>query len=170
MQRTALLLTVLVVAARQVDARWQGPQDSKPFSELRSMAPDELFNESFDVCIRRAMLEKSAASDPESEAEVTAASEYLELLDVATAAQHGGAAPAWMATAGRSALRQGLPAGLPHVSAERGAGTRRHATGTAAGGTARRSRTGPPVAKPARPRVGGATEELPPWLAPPANP
>ena len=170
MQRTALLLTVLLVAARAVDARWQGPQDSKSFSDLRSMAPDELFNESFDVCIRRAMLEKSAASDPESEAEVTAASEYLELLDVATAAQHGGAAPAWMAQLAAAhsvkdcqrAFHTYLQSAAPAPAATQPA--RPQAAGPDAAAPAR------PVAKPARPRVGGATEELPPWLAPPANP
>ena len=170
MRCTALLVILLLVAARAVDARWQGPQDSKSFSELRSMAPDELFNESFDVCIRRAMLEKSGATDPESSAEVTVASEYLEVLEVAAAAQHGGAAPAWMAQ---------LTAAHSVKDCQRAFHTYLQGTAPAAAGTpaARRQVARPeapvavrPAVKTPRPHVSGATEELPPWLAPPKSP
>ncbi len=170
MQRTALLLIVLLVGARAVDARWQGPQDNKSFSELRAMATDELFNESFDVCIRRATLEKSAANDPESSAEVTVASEYMELLEVASAAQHGGAAPAWMTE---------LVAAHSVKECQRAFHTYLQGTAPPAAATpaARRLTTRPdaaapprPVVKTPRPRIGGATDELPPWLAPAANP
>jgi hypothetical protein len=169
-RRTVIVLTVLLAGIHAASARWQGPKDNKSFSELRAMSPDELFNESFDVCIRRAMFEKSAATDPDSATEVTVAGEYLEILDVAAAAQYAGTAPAWMKQLAASHTVKDCQ-GAFHTYLQ-GSAPPPAATPTARRQAARVGAVAPPrrVVRTPKPRISGATEELPPWLAPATKP
>lgn len=76
-------------------ARWAGPRDSKGRSELQKMEAKALFEEAFDVCVRRAQL--SALTPGPEEAEVLrAAEEYLATIEDVVREASGGRLPQWM--------------------------------------------------------------------------
>src|SRR5204862_529897 len=51
-----LLFSILAVPT-PLQARWESAQDNKPPVELAGMTNEQLFNEAFDVCVRRALLD-----------------------------------------------------------------------------------------------------------------
>jgi len=140
-----------------VQARWDGKEDNKSESALDAMTDKDLFNEAFDVCVRRAMVERQGSDEPGVVTGVTEdASNYLGVIYQVACKSNGGVAPAWMLelTAAHTvkkcqgAFRTFLVAHEPREA---------------------------PVAKKAAPRVakkaatprhGDSLEQLPPWFAP----
>lgn len=142
-----------------VFARWDGKEDNKNESTLEAMTDKELFSEAFDVCVRRAMIERQANDTPELVGPATTdASDYLGVIDQVAGTKNGGVVPLWMLelTAAhtvkkcQSAFRSFLAAESPHDPPQP------------------RKATTPNVAKkPTAKRNGDRLEQLPPWLAPP---
>jgi hypothetical protein len=123
---------------------------------LAGMTDKELFNEAFDVCVRRAMVERQASDAPALVGNLSAdASAYLGLIDQVLAKSRGGSAPSWMLelTAAhtvkkcQSAFRTFLAAEEPQEPAQKNPAQR--------------------VVKQApASRHGDPLEQLPPWFAP----
>ena len=141
-----------------VEARWDSKEDDKSESTLEAMTEKELFNEAFDVCVRRAMVERQGSDEPGLVAGVTEdASTYLGVIDQVASKSSGGATPTWMRELSaahtvkecQSAFRTFLVAREP-----RKAPAAKKAAPSAAN-------------KPTPPRHGNSLEQLPPWFAPP---
>jgi hypothetical protein len=146
-----LLLTALMtcLSPSVLHARWSSRQDNAPRSGLETMTDQKLFNEAFDVCVQRAFLEKPSANPAEGTAEAVAdASAYLATITGVVAHRHDGQVPPWMAKLSaahkvkecQAAFRAFLEAHTPPEERRR------------------------PTSRPRSLR-----EELPPWLAPPAE-
>ena len=94
-------LTVLLVGSlafpRTLQAGWDSKDDNKPVAALEGMTDKELFNEGFDVCIRRASIEPQGSEAPDFASATTAdASDYLGVIYQVTGKKHDGIAPSWM--------------------------------------------------------------------------
>jgi hypothetical protein len=147
------LVALLPLRPAALHARWLSPQDSRSVAELATMAMNDLFNEAFDVCVRRAMLEKDVGrGDARIGATITEASRYLDAIAAIVTERQGGQTPGWMtemaaahtAKTCQQAFRRFL-AGAPAAAATP---ARRKATAA---------------------RRRDPQEQLPPWLAPPAQ-
>ena len=141
-----------------VHARWNSKEDNKSESTLEAMADQELFNEAFDVCVRRAMIERQASDEPGLVTGINEdASSYLGVISLVASKRNDGFAPSWMLELTdahtvkkcQAAFRAFLVAQQP-----RQARAARKATPHAAN-------------KAATPRHGSSLEQLPPWFAPP---
>jgi hypothetical protein len=151
-----LIACALVPCTAQ--ARWDSKEDDKSESTLEAMTDKELFNEAFDVCVRRAMVERQGSDEPGLVTGVTEdASSYLGVISQVASKSNAGVAPSWMLELTdahtvkkcQGAFRSFLVAQQPREA---------------------------PVAKKAAPRVankaatprhGDPLEQLPPWFAPP---
>jgi len=80
-------------------ARWEGPADNKPLSDLEQMDLKALFNEGFDVCVRRAVLTSGLPPDTTSPIEV-AALDYLSVIEGVVRDKSDGKMPEWMRALG----------------------------------------------------------------------
>jgi hypothetical protein len=87
----------MLVLPGALQARWESKEDNKPAAVLEAMTDKELFNEGFEVCLRRAMVERqgSDASDPIS-GNSGDASNYLGVIYQVAGKNHEGIAPSWM--------------------------------------------------------------------------
>jgi hypothetical protein len=87
----------MLVLPPALQARWDSKEDNQPAAALEGMTDKALFNEAFDVCVRRAMIERqeSDASDLVS-GTVADASDYLGVLYQVAGKNHDGIAPSWM--------------------------------------------------------------------------
>jgi hypothetical protein len=159
----AVLMTTPLIPM-PLQARWECAHDNKSPAELAEETNEQLFNEAFDVCVRRALLESlpnPADAPPEAFAECN---NYLDALSPAVRARNGGRMPPWMdqlMTAHTTkecqrAFRTYLgETEKPAVVKMRRSAARAH----------RPRPTAMPKATPAPPRSGWS-EQLPPWLAP----
>ena len=154
----AVALVGWLAVPHAVQARWDSKEDDKSAPALEAMTDKELFNEAFDVCVRRAMIERQANDAPELLGSATTdATEYLRLIDQVVGTRHGGA-PAWMLelTAAhtvkkcQSAFRTFLGGQAPHDRPQ-----------------ARKPTTPRAPKKTSAKHNGDPLEQLPPWLASP---
>jgi len=147
-----LVVLLMMLPMLPAMGRWESAQDSKSTSGLEELSLDQVFNEAFDVCVRRALLENSDAPG----VTVAEASEYLNAIYPIVREKNGGAVPTWMAELFNA-----------HTTKEC-----QHAFH----GYVSDVEKSPPIAKrnPTRhakaatsgPRRSHWTEELPPWFAP----
>jgi hypothetical protein len=149
-----LIACLLVPCA--VQARWDSKEDDKSESTLEAMTDKDLFNEAFDVCVRRAMVEHAGSDEPGLVTGVTDdASNYLTVIDQVAGTRSGGEPPLWMLELAaahtvkkcQGAFRTFLAAQEPEEAPTK--------------------RSAPRVAKKApAPRKNNSLEQLPPWFAP----
>jgi hypothetical protein len=93
---TAVLLGALL-SPSPLFARWEGTDNNKSVSELEAMSTDELFQEGFDVCTRRALLEGPVNESGEpTNPPPPGVSEYLDTIQQAASEKNGGTVPPWM--------------------------------------------------------------------------
>jgi len=146
------LVAVLPLRPAVLHARWLSPQDSRSTAELAALAMNDLFNEAFDVCVRRAMLEKDAGrGEARIDAAITEASRYLDAIAAIVTERQGGQTPGWMTEMAAA-----------------------HTAKTCQQAFRRFLARAPAAATPARRKATAARrrdpqEQLPPWLAPPAQ-
>jgi len=154
----AVVLVGTLVLPRVLQARWDSKEDNKPAAALELMTDKELFNEAFDVCVRRAMVEGQGSDAPDFISATTAdASDYLGVIYQVAGKNHDGIAPSWMLelTAAHTvkkcqgAFRTFLALEEPVEPTPVKKAVRRVA------------KKNPP------PRRSDPLEQLPPWLAPP---
>ena len=161
MKRAASLAVVLIgclLVPRAVQARWDSKEDNKSDAALEAMLDKELFNEAFDVCVRRAMIERQASDTPELGGGITAdASDYLGVIYQVAGKSHGGVAPSWMLelTAAHT-VKKCQGAFRTFLSTQQ---QPRQAREPKKAATRVIKKTVPP-------RRGDPLEQLPPWLAP----
>ena len=147
----------MLVLPRGLQARWEGKEDSKPEAVLESMSEKELFDEAFDVCVRRAMMEHQGNDASDLGSGSTDASDYLGVIYQVAGKKHDGIAPSWMLelTAAhtvkkcQNAFRSFLAMEEPVAPTPAKKTVRRLAKKTAPS-----------------PRHTDSLEQLPPWLAP----
>lgn len=96
----ALLVGVLIACGLvpgAVQAGWDSKEDDKSESTLEALTEKDLFNEAFDVCVRRAMVERQGSDEPGLVTGVTQdAFNYLEVIDQVAGKDKGGVTPSWM--------------------------------------------------------------------------
>lgn len=146
----AVLLTLL--PAIPAAGRWEGAQDNKPVSDLEQLTTDQLFNEAFDVCVRRALVESTGAPA----ATAAEASDYLNTIYPFAREKNGGTNPLWMTelfTAHTTKECQRAFRGFVSDPEKSPAVARKRL----------KPRTKTAISSPRRSQW---TEELPPWLAP----
>lgn len=90
------LLLVTVAWAGGAYARWEGATDNKSDATLGSMELKALFEEGFDVCVRRAILSSGAKPGQEPDEAVAAANDYLSVIEGHVRDKSGGRLPDWM--------------------------------------------------------------------------
>ncbi len=95
-RRVASIAALLVVfwGAGAALGRWESERDNKSEAELAQLDERKLFEEAFDVCVRRAVLAKGPRGGA-TEATVAAAEEYLLRIE-ATVRQKTGTVPGWL--------------------------------------------------------------------------
>ncbi len=96
----AIWLAVLISAsegmvAQAADARWESERDNKTPAELARLSDRELFQEAFDVCVRRAGLLAGGRETPGVDRSLAAADDYLAVIEAAARARLG-VVPAWL--------------------------------------------------------------------------
>jgi hypothetical protein len=142
-----------------VQARWNSKADSKSEEMLESMTDKELFNEAFDVCVRRAMVERQASDSPGVVANVTAdAADYLALIARVAAPRPGDAGPS-MAQLREAHTVKDCQAAFRTFLASYEEPQQPHSTKKPVTRVPKKSN---PAAHHGDPR-----EQLPPWFAPP---
>jgi hypothetical protein len=159
----ASVLLLSLVNPMPVHARWENAQDNKSAIELAAMTNEQLFNEAFDVCVRRALLESSPSAADDTQHAVAECNAYLDTLYPFVRERNGGKAPSWMSalvkahattecqTAFRTFLAQ---SDKPDADGKvKGAAARRHAAA--------------PKHKPTPAQARSQwNDQLPPWIAP----
>lgn len=153
----AVVLIGCALIPRTAQARWNSKEDNKSEETLVAMTDKDLFNEAFDVCVRRAMVERQDTDTPGLvETVTTDAADYLSVIYQVAGKNHGGSAPSGMRELTeahtvkkcQAAFRTFLASQEPHAP---------HPT----------KRAVPHVAKKTPPtHHGDPLEQLPPWLAP----
>jgi hypothetical protein len=92
-----VFLIVTLVTPLPLQARWDGARDNKSPVELAGMTNEQLFNESFDVCVRRALLEGSASAAGEAAPPAAAeCNDYMNTVYPFVRERNGGKVPPWM--------------------------------------------------------------------------
>ena len=162
MRKLPTLLAGVLIACGLVpctaQARWDSKEDDKSESALEAMPHKDLFNEAFDVCVRRAMVEHQGSDEPGLVTGVTEdASAYLEVIHRVAGKDNGGVAPSWM-----------LELAAAHtVKKCQGAFRTFLAAQESQEAPAAKKATPRVAKKAAAPRHGNSLEQLPPWFAPP---
>lgn len=161
MARLALALVAIatLVAAARAHARWESAQDNKSAAELDTMTTEALFNEAFDVCVRRALLTGPSDAGGPVPPSAAAASEYLNTVYPFVREKSGGETPPWMSELFTAqTVKECQRAFRTFVSSPESRPPKQE------------SKPEPPKEpkekKAAAPRPGGLSEQLPPWLAP----
>jgi len=88
-------LVILLLGPVPSQARWEGARDNKSSTQLAAMTNQQLFDETFDVCVRRALLE-SLPSDSGVQQSLTECNDYFSVLTPFVQERNGGKTPAWM--------------------------------------------------------------------------
>ncbi len=158
---------ILLLTPLPTHARWESTHDNKSSSELAVMTDEQLFNEAFDVCVRRALLESFPNAD-ESRAGLAECNDYLNTIYPFVRERNGGRVPAWMSALVTAHTTKGCQAAFhtflsktekPATAAEEGTADD---SGGADDGAPPRPQ---PTPKAHHPRSHWS-EQLPPWLAP----
>ena len=154
-----LIAYVLVPCA--VQARWESKEDDKSESTLEAMTQQDLFNEAFDVCIRRAMVERQGSDEPGLVTGVTEdASNYLGVISQVAGKENGEVTPSWM-----------LELAAAHTVKKCQGAFRTFLIAQQPRQTPAAKKAVPRVAsKAATSRHANSLEQLPPWFAPPPPP
>jgi len=95
LSRCVLFVVALLIPAGAF-ARWNGPEDNRAESELRRMSLEELFQEGFDVCVRRATLLAAVRQGDPPDPATSAAGDYLSILEGFARDRNKGRLPEWM--------------------------------------------------------------------------
>lgn len=90
------LLIATLVTPLPLQARWENARDNKSPIELAAMTNEQLFNEAFDVCVRRALLEAPGSPTDEARPAVTECDDYLNTVYPFVRERNGGKVPPWM--------------------------------------------------------------------------
>jgi hypothetical protein len=163
MKLHASIVVVLIGCAlvpRSVQARWDSKADNKSPETLEAMTDKELFNEAFDVCVRRAMVERQASDSPGLVANVTTdASDYLDVISEVAGKRHGGRGPGMPELTEAHTVKKCQAAFRTFLASQENEPQPRPTR-----------KAGPRVAKKPNPAPhhGDPREQLPPWFAPPA--
>jgi hypothetical protein len=86
----------IAALAATAQARWEGPSDNKADTELAELDLKALFNEGFDVCVRRAALRSGVREGEAEDPAITAAGDYLSVLEGFARDKNDGKLPDWM--------------------------------------------------------------------------
>ena len=89
------LLVILLLTPLPSQARWEGARDNKSSTELAAMTNEQLFDEAFDVCVRRALLESLPSAD-QARSALAECNDYLNTIYPFVRERNGGRVPAWM--------------------------------------------------------------------------
>ncbi|MCX8073543.1 MAG: hypothetical protein N3C12_14025 [Candidatus Binatia bacterium] len=89
-----LVASVLAGGARIAGARWESERDSKSREELAQLDERGLFQEAFDVCVRRAALLAGKPS-PQADSMLGAADDYLAVIEAVVRSKVG-VIPSWL--------------------------------------------------------------------------
>jgi len=157
----AVILIGCALAPCSVQARWDGRADNKSEEALEAMTDKDLFNEAFDVCVRRAMVERQASDSPGLVANVTTdASDYLKVISQIADNRHEGHAAGMPELTEAHTVKKCQAAFQTFLASQEKKQQPRSA-----------KKTAPRVAKKANPAPyrGDPREQLPPWLAPSAT-
>lgn len=76
-------------------ARWESDRDNRSRAELEQFDDRKLFEEAFDVCVRRAALLGGNRATPGTERLITAADDYLAVIEMVARAKKG-VVPGWL--------------------------------------------------------------------------
>ena len=153
----AVVLIGCALIPRSAQARWNSKEDNKSDETLATMTDKELFNEAFDVCVRRAMVERQDNDTPGLvETVTTDAADYLGVIYQVAGKNHGGNA--------LSGMRELTEA---HTVKKCQAAFRTFLASQETQAPHPTKKAVPRVARKTTPtRHGDPREQLPPWLAP----
>lgn len=90
-----LALAIPFLGARPGNARWESERDNRSRAELEQFDDRKLFEEAFDVCVRRAALLTGSRATPGTERSIAAADDYLAVIEAVARAKFG-AIPSWL--------------------------------------------------------------------------
>jgi hypothetical protein len=90
------LLIVPLLVPRSIQARWESARDNQSPAALAAMSNQELFNEAFDVCVRRALLESFPSATDETRQAIAECNDYLTTLVPVVRERNDGTIPPWM--------------------------------------------------------------------------
>jgi hypothetical protein len=138
-------------------ARWNNKEDNMSEPTLEAMTDQNLFNEAFDVCVRRAMVERQGSDQPGFVTGVSEdAANYLGVIKQVASNRNEGVAPSWM-----------LQLAAAHTVKECQRAFRTFLIAQQPRKAPVAKKAAPHVAKKvATPRHGNWVEQLPPWFAP----
>ena len=165
--RTLLLVGLLLLILGDplpLQAHWENANDNKSPIELAAMTNEQLFNEAFDVCVRRALLESLPNPAEDTPHAVAECNDYLNTMYPFVRERNGGKAPPWMRALLKahttkecqSAFRGFL--GASDKVAAGGKGKRMKAARPHAAAPKRKATPAPPHSQ--------WHDQLPPWIAP----
>ena len=163
-------LIILLLTAVPIQARWESAGDNKSSTELAAMTNEQLFDEAFDVCVRRALLESLPSAD-QARAALAECNDYLDTIYPFVRERNGGNVPAWMSALVTAHSTKECQAAFraflsksekPAVENE---GEADAGQGDAAEAARSQHPKKPSNATPPPPRSHW-TEQLPPWIAP----
>ncbi len=177
--RSLIPLLLLFLHSLPAQARWEGARDNKSSTQLAAMTNQQLFDEAFDVCVRRALLE-SLPEDSGAQHSLTECNEYFSVLTPFVRERNAGKIPPWMnalETAHTTKECQGAFHGFVSKAekpataaptpeeAHKAAAESPPVADADAAEAPRAHRVRPLKPTPAQPRSHW-TEQLPPWVAP----
>jgi len=90
------LLILALLIPRPLQARWESAHDNKSSIALAGMTNEQLFNEAFDVCVRRALLESLPNAADEARPALAECNDYLNTVYPFVRERNGGKVPPWM--------------------------------------------------------------------------
>jgi hypothetical protein len=156
-------LMATLVTPIPLQARWDTARDNKSPIELAGMTNEQLFNEAFDVCVRRALLEAPGSTTDDARQASAECDDYLNTVYPFVRERNGGKVPPWMSElVSAHTTKECQRAFRTFLAAtERPADDKHEAP--------RPAQQHRPEAKrktPARQPRSHWTEQLPPWLAP----
>jgi len=163
-------LIILLLTAVPIQARWESARDNKSSAELAAMTNEQLFDEAFDVCVRRALLESLPSAD-QARSSLAECNDYLNTIYPFVRERNGGSVPAWMSALVTAHNTKECQAAFRMflTKTEKPAAEGQREVVDGQGGAAEVARphrpTPTPKAAPAQPRSHW-TEQLPPWIAP----
>jgi hypothetical protein len=165
------LLVLALLAASPSDARWESARDNKSPAALAAMGNQQLFDEAFDVCVRRALLESFPGAAEDSRDALAECNAYFAVLTPVVRERNDGNVPPWMSellAAHTTKTCQGAFRTFLNKTAKPAPlGPTKAATAATAGAVVVQQPrpTARPKPTPAQPHSQWS-EQLPPWIAP----
>jgi hypothetical protein len=154
-------MTVLLLAG-PLQAHWAGAQDNKSAANLAAETTEQLFDEAFDVCVRRALLESVPDVTPQSLAECN---DYFDAIAAAVRAQHADHVPRWMDELMNAHTTKECQRAVRTYRASQTEKSAVPKRSTPAAAVRRPQAAAMPKTTPKLPRSHW-TEQLPPWITP----